>query len=34
MIVEAHGAEFAARYDEVSSSLVTTITFPLASAAA
>lgn len=29
-IVEAHGGEFAARHDKESSSLVTTITFPLA----
>jgi signal transduction histidine kinase len=32
-IVEAHGGEFAARHDEPTSSLVTTITLPLASAA-
>ena len=29
-IVEAHGAEFAARHDKEASSLVTTVTFPLA----
>jgi signal transduction histidine kinase len=29
-IVEAHGGEFAARHDKKTSSLVTTLTFPLA----
>ena len=29
-IVEAHGGEFAARHDKATSSLVTTVTFPLA----
>ena len=32
MIVEAHGAEFRIRYDQATSSLITTITFPLAPA--
>ncbi len=32
MIVEAHGAEFLARHDQATSSLVTTIAFPLAPA--
>jgi K+-sensing histidine kinase KdpD len=31
-IVEAHGGEFAARHDKESSSLVTTVTFPLVAA--
>jgi signal transduction histidine kinase len=33
-IVEAHGAQFTARHDKETSSLVTTVTFPLAAAGA